>query len=175
VSRTLREGLLGMDVCVGGGAREDDVEEGGRRFGRGERDGGGGMREEDGERDGSGARRGGARAPPNARWAEFAAGKDGAGGESSSLNAVTVQVVVDDALARGVVGDAGVLNDGRGGGGMVLRSWSSFVLAFLSGLIITISFSSPLVVFAPSWLMMAGFLVASMEDRWRLNHSTQGR
>ena len=127
---------------------------------------------EEGEKDGRGPRRGGARAPPDTRWVEFAAGKDGAGRDLSSLNAGIVGEVVDVALARGVVGDDGGLNEGRGGGGMAFRSSTSLALSFPFGLLRP--FSSPLVVFVSSWFVMAGFLVASIEGR-RLNHSIQGR
>lgn len=148
------------------------MEEGGRRFGSGERDVGGGINEVgEGEKDGRGPRRGGARAPPDTRWVEFAAGKDGAWRDLSSLNAGIVGDVVDVALARGVVGDGG-LNEGRGGGGMAFRSSTSLALSFPFGLLRP--FSSPLAVFTSSWLAMAGFLVASIEGR-RLNHSIQGR
>lgn len=42
VRRTLRRGLMGMEVCVGGGRREPEegCEEGGPRFGTGHRVGG---------------------------------------------------------------------------------------------------------------------------------------
>lgn len=76
------------------------------------------------------------------------------------------------AVARGVVGDDGVLNDGRGGGGMAFRSWFSFVLALLFKLLR--SSSGLLAVFGSSWLGMGGFFVASIEG-WRFNHSSQGR
>jgi hypothetical protein len=132
VRRTLRRGLAGMELCVGGRAREDDEaeeeEDGGPRFGRGERGGsvsspavpgpGGGCRV---------GRRGGARAPPDARCAEFAAGKDGTASVSGSVN-------VGSCVASGVagceevmvmVGGCGFLN--KGGGGIDLRSRSSFV------------------------------------------------
>ena len=126
VRSTLRLGLLGMDVCVGGGARENEEEEEegwGRRLGSGEREGGG-IRVDAGT---TGLRRGGARAPPDARWAELRAGNEGAGGESSSLKAgmEDVEVAVDVAVARGVVGDDGedgFLSDGGGGGGMAFLS-----------------------------------------------------
>jgi hypothetical protein len=98
VRRTLRLGLLGIEECVGGGAREkEDEEEGaGRRFGRGERDGGGGIREDAG----TGLRRGGARVPPDARWAEFIAGNEGMGGDPSSLKAgMAGEAVLDAAVA----------------------------------------------------------------------------
>lgn len=39
VRRTFRRGFVGMDVCVGGGAREEEVL-GGPRLGRGDRVGG---------------------------------------------------------------------------------------------------------------------------------------
>jgi len=70
VRRTLRRGLAGMLVCVGGGAR-DEVD-GGPRLGRGERIGGA-MRP--GEA-GVGSRRGGPWIPPDTRWAEFAPAKE---------------------------------------------------------------------------------------------------
>lgn len=118
-SRTLRVGLLGMDVWLGGGRREDELEERGRRLGRGERDGGG-IREEEGSGE-TGPRRGGARAPLEARWAEFRAGNEGAGGESERLKDGMVEEVVVD-VARGVVGEEGCLKMGGGGGGMAFRS-----------------------------------------------------
>lgn len=100
VRRTLRLGLLGIEECVGGGAREKEDEEkeggAGRRFGRGERDGGGDIREDAG----TGLRRGGARAPPDARWAEFIAGNEGMGGDPSSLKAgMEGEAVLDAAVA----------------------------------------------------------------------------
>lgn len=131
MSRTLRFGLLGTDECVGGGAREkepDEVDGGGRRFGRGERDGGG-IRLDGGG--GTGLRRGGARAPPDARWAEFMAGKEGGGRESSSLKLGMEGDEVYADVARGVVGDGGedcFFSDGGGGGGMAFLSSSSLVL-----------------------------------------------
>ena len=98
MSRTLRRGLVGMDEWVGGGAREEEVDGVGTRFGRGEREGGG-MR-----LDGTVERRGGPRTPPDARWAEFTAGKEGAGGESSRLRQGTWGEVAVVVVARGVVG-----------------------------------------------------------------------
>jgi hypothetical protein len=78
VRRTFFRGLVGMELCVGGGAREKD-EFVGVRFGSwmGERIGGGirpavpwGL---------AAGRRGGAPAPPEARCAEFKAGNEGGG------------------------------------------------------------------------------------------------
>lgn len=41
VRRTFRRGLVGMELWVGGGARVEGLLDGGPRFGRGERIGGG--------------------------------------------------------------------------------------------------------------------------------------
>lgn len=80
-------GLVGMAVCVGGGARENDtgvLEEGGLRFGSGPREGGS-MRPgfETGVVVGGGVgrafRRGGAWGVEEVRWAELRAGKEGGG------------------------------------------------------------------------------------------------
>lgn len=145
-------GLRGMVVWVGGGAREceaaDRVE---LRFGRGlgERLGSGprgcedAVREDGDERVGG---RGAALAPPDVRWAEFMAGKEGISGSGSGE---VEEVVVDvdapsrekegiwkaedaalEGFARGVVGEegrggcdaVGFLMKGGGGGGMAARS-----------------------------------------------------
>lgn len=145
VSWTFRRGLVGMEVWVGGSAREfvGGVRFGaGERFGRGEGRGGGAMRVE------GALRRGGPRMPPVARWAELRAGKEGAGRLSSlswssaeSLKEGT-EVVVEEGVARGVVGEEGFLKVGGGGGGIIFLSSSSFfgVIEVLSSNIFRISF-----------------------------------
>ena len=79
VKSTFLRGLVGIEVCVGGGAREKEVVVG-VRFGSwiGERIGGD-MRPAVpwGLGVGRAPRRGGRLAPPEARWAEFGAGKRG--------------------------------------------------------------------------------------------------
>lgn len=87
VRRTFCRGLEGGRVCVGGGLREEEEEDGGPRLGRRENRDGGSMRfelvvevveaEEGVLKLGRAFRRGGARVPPEARWAELAAGKEG--------------------------------------------------------------------------------------------------
>lgn len=142
VSRTFLRGLAGMEVCVGGGAREDDAVAGVRfGIGRGPRLGGGGIMPCDCTgcvNAGTGFSRGGARPPEpvEALWAEFAAGKEGAGRVSISSSCPkakdgTVGVVGDstDVSARGLVGgESGcfcLLKSGGGGGGIALRSKSA--------------------------------------------------
>jgi len=126
VRSTFSRGLVGIELCVGGRAREELDFEVGERFGRGERRGGD-MRLSEGWRVGTGFNLGGPRLPPEARCAEFAAGKEGAGGESSSWK-VGMGVVV----AQGVVGDEGRFLKGGGGGGIALRSRSSFEMRRMS-------------------------------------------
>ena len=72
VNKTFLRGFAGMVVCVGGGARPLDE---GLRLGKGVVRDGGGIKEDAWE--GGGLRLGGPRTPPEARWAEFAAGKEG--------------------------------------------------------------------------------------------------
>lgn len=157
-----------MEVCDGGGAREDELEGAGRRLGRGEREGGG--ISEDAARAGTGPRRGGARAPPDARWAELIAGNEGAGGESSSLKA-GMEDEVEVEADRGVVGDD--LKMGGGGGGMAFRSSSAFPFTFTSRFISQGSSSRSLGSFVSSWIVVGGLFVMSMEGR--RNHSSHGR
>lgn len=138
VRRTFLRGLVGIELWVGGGAREGAVsEEVGVRFGRGERLGMGPR--EGAMREGVVGRafsRGIARVPPDARCAEFAAGKEGMSGSGDegfepSREKIGMLVLGEgwEAFARGVVGEegilfggAGFLNRGGGGGGMAARS-----------------------------------------------------
>jgi hypothetical protein len=101
------------------------------------------------ERAGVAFRRGGPRTPPDARCAEFAAGKEGGGISLPSVSVkdgITLEFEVG--FARGVVGEEGVLKIGGGGGGMAIRSSSSFfgVIGASSSIIFGVSFceSSPL-------------------------------
>jgi hypothetical protein len=122
-------------VCVGGGNREEDGV-GGPRFGRGERRGGGIRLEGEGW---TALRRGGPRRPPEARWAELRAGKEGTEGSDSEERL--------NEGARGVGGEfgcvvggeegcwvvwRGLLNGGGGGGGIARRSRSCCVVPCFS-------------------------------------------
>lgn len=140
------EGLLGIVVCVGGGKREDDCVVGGPRFGREDRGTeGGGIRPGAGSlcgafelpdarwaefSAGKAARRGVDEVEEDARWEEFAAGKSGGCGfedvPSVRFNdGIGLDCMLAEAL--GVVGEAGFLIDGGGGGGgIALRSCSTF-------------------------------------------------
>lgn len=145
VRRTFRRGFVGMELCVGGGARE---EEGGPRLGRGERRGGGIRLEGEGW---MAFNRGGPRTPPEARWAELRAGKEGIEGSASEE-----RLKEGFEEARGVGGEfgsfieEGVLEvwslvgflNGGGGGGIARRSRSC--------LDIPSSFSSTELAFEPA-------------------------
>jgi hypothetical protein len=120
--RTFLEGLVGMAVWDGGRAREEDSA-GGPRFGRGLGRDGGGMRPE------SRVRRGGWRCtgrdagsdgprPPDARWAEFRAGKETGAGSASSSGSLNVGMIGTGAAIVGF--------EINGGGGIALRSSSAF-------------------------------------------------
>jgi hypothetical protein len=117
--RTFFDGLDGGAVCVGGGKSEF----GGVREGTEERLGRGSERLGVGSDEGA-PRRGGPVTPPDARCAEFMAGKEGACGssdEASRLNEGMLEAGFWE-LARGVGGDAGVGFLNSGGGGMAARS-----------------------------------------------------
>lgn len=128
-SWTFRRGFAGIEECVAGGRSDDDEAPGGPRLGRGERRGGAIS-----PALGWGLRRGGPRVPPDARCAEFSAGKEGAVGSSLSSAespAPRVRVGMDG------VGEATAVRAwkgyfwvgflmGREGGGMALRSSSAF-------------------------------------------------
>lgn len=88
MSRTLRRGLVGMVVCVGGGARDDPEREGGPRFGRGARRGGGisPPPETCGWRAGMEFSRCRPWTPPEALCAELSAGKEGTVGSASCVS-----------------------------------------------------------------------------------------
>lgn len=150
VKRTFLRGLVGMELCVGGGAREEDMLEG-ARFGRGDRMGGGVVRAGEGWRAG---RRGGPGGPPDARWAELRAGKDGGGGKSSTVKLGTV-------IARVVVGGEGCFSRGffmgGGGGGIAFRSSSSWIVN--EGTIDPAGFSS-------SWSMSTEISFGSVDLSW---------
>jgi hypothetical protein len=142
------EGLLGIVVCVGGGKREDeeDWDVGGPRFGSEERGAeGGGIRPGAGRRCGAfvlpdarwaefsagkAARRGVVEVVEDARWEEFAAGKSGGCDFEDALSVrFNDGIGLDCMLAEafGVVGEVGFLIDGGGGGGgIALRSCSTF-------------------------------------------------
>lgn len=134
VSRTLRRGLVGIAVWVGGGAR-DEHRDGGPRCGREDRSGGGSSPADllaCGCRVGVTFSRGGPCRPPEALWAELRAGKEGIEGLAEEVASVKDGAweargvrgksrVVDEGL---VVGVEGFLRDGGGGGGIALRSSS---------------------------------------------------
>lgn len=124
-------GFAGIDVCVGGGASDEEAV--GDRFGRGDRMGGD-MRS--GERrggwtDGMGFSLGGPR-PPDARWAELRAGKDGSGAggnEDFSIENVGTFGAVGVSGGDGgwsVAVIVGFFMKGGGGGGMAFRSTTAF-------------------------------------------------
>lgn len=135
--RTFRRGLVGTELCVGGGAREDEREAGGPRLGRGERMGGGINPAPPEGMGWTAFRRGGPCTPPEALCAELSAGKEGADGSASE----SASVKAGGCEARGVGGESGCIvgveglgevcgglfRNGGGGGGIALRSSSSFV------------------------------------------------
>jgi hypothetical protein len=126
---TLRRGFVGMFACVGGGKREEEEMP---RSGRGERKGGnisptGGVW--------AASNRGGPRTPLEALCAELSAGNEGMEAPPSVYARVRQGLVE----VRGVVGESssfggeegfwevgGVFSRGGGGGGIALRSRSSF-------------------------------------------------
>jgi hypothetical protein len=130
--------LVGMEECVGGRAREDVEGVEGLRLGSGPRAGGamspavrlGGAIDPAVVEGwvGTAFNRGGPRVPPEARWTEFKAGKEGADGSSSSCpsEVLSPNVKVGVVEARGVVGDEGDLGvrflKGAGGGGIAFLS-----------------------------------------------------
>ena len=145
VKRTFFLGFVGMELCVGGGAREKEFAVG-VRLGSctGERRGGA-MRPAD--LVGMAERRGGAPVPPAARcaelragnWlivgvlvplalcAEFAAGKEGAGGEEERVKVGTVGVFSSSGLVGGEGGFGVGFLKGGGGGGIACRSRSALL------------------------------------------------
>lgn len=158
VSWTFLRGLAGIELCVGGGASELVFEAGERfgrgppRFGSGEGRGGGAMRED--VCAGMAFRRGGwgPRMPPDARCAEFKAGKEGGGMASVSEEERVkdgTELEFEVGFARGVVGEEGDLMVGGGGGGITIRSASSFlgvagasIVSFSVGLPFSVSLSA---------------------------------
>ena len=167
VRRTFRRGLVGMELCVGGGAREDEREgASGPRLGRGERMGGGINPAPLEDMGWTAFSRGGPRTPPEALCTELRDGKEGADGSSSE----SAGVKVEDREARGVGGESGrivgvegfgdvcegLLRNGWGGGGIALRSSSSFV-APLSFATASVGFDSMLL----SSLLLTSFWIGS--------------
>jgi hypothetical protein len=183
VRRTFFRGFVGMEVCVGGGAREKVLAVG-VRFGSctGERERGdirpwGFV--------GRAERRGGAPVPPwalcaelaagncevgvrvpLARWAEFAAGKEGAGGEEERVKVGTVGVLSSPGLFGGE-GDFGVgFLKGGGGGG----------IAFLSRAALLREEDGSSDVLGPSWSdIEGGAWGRCFATSWRVGRWSQDR
>lgn len=162
VKSTFLRGLVGIEVCVGGGAREKEVVVG-VRFGSwiGERIGGD-MRPAVpwGLGVGRAPRRGGRLAPPEARWAEFGAGKEGGGARFEDARCAELREGKEGAGGeeeRVKVGTVGVLSSSslRGGedcfGGSFLKGGGGGGMAFLSISALLIAGESSLELLGPSW------------------------
>ena len=138
VSSTFFRGFVGTALCVGGGASEKPDTPGGPRLGSGPRAGGGispALRSGGWAR-GSADR--GAESPPEARCAEFSAGKEGTVGEvvsESESESVDLLMVLGmwtlgtaGTCAAGVV-RAGIAGFLKGGGGISFLSDSALAAA----------------------------------------------
>lgn len=123
-STTFLLGFAGIELCVGGRARVEDIE--GPRLGRGERVGVG---RSNGERSGGclagiGFNFGGPRAS-DARCAEFSAGKEGGGGDELLGTALGEHRLADSATRSRVSSVSSDVTGGdflKGGGGIATRS-----------------------------------------------------